>query len=183
VVRWLPAQSVRLFQPTAVLGEYAVERRDQRLASAGVDRKFAERLAAIDQIRPTQRSLRVGWLFVAGQTPAGERRAHRVFHPLVTVPVRIERALPLWVGTLADVDDLLPPVPGLFDLVILDEASSTRNVGIECEVHPDGPEAHIERHLALRRSGWDLAGAHRSRWGERPGELTVDLLHRLRSHV
>lgn len=58
---------------------------------------------------------------------------------------------------------------------------STRNVGIECEVHPEGPDAHIERHLALRRAGWDLVGAHRSRWGERPGELAVDLLHRLRS--
>jgi hypothetical protein len=33
------------------------------------------------------------------------------------------RALPLWIGTAADTGDLLPPVPGLFDLVILDEAS------------------------------------------------------------
>jgi hypothetical protein len=33
------------------------------------------------------------------------------------------RALPLWVGTAADVEDLLPPVPGMFDLVILDEAA------------------------------------------------------------
>jgi hypothetical protein len=32
-------------------------------------------------------------------------------------------ALPLWVGTLADIDDLLPPVAGLFDLLVLDEAS------------------------------------------------------------
>jgi hypothetical protein len=32
-------------------------------------------------------------------------------------------ALPLWVGTLRDVEDLLPRTPGLFDLVILDEAS------------------------------------------------------------
>lgn len=32
-------------------------------------------------------------------------------------------ALPLWIGTLADIDDLLPAHPGLFDLVILDEAS------------------------------------------------------------
>ncbi|MEJ7845701.1 MAG: ATP-binding protein [Acidimicrobiales bacterium] len=32
-------------------------------------------------------------------------------------------ALPLWVGTLRDVDDLLPAVAGLFDLVLLDEAS------------------------------------------------------------
>ncbi|GAA1789828.1 ATP-binding domain-containing protein [Planosporangium flavigriseum] len=33
------------------------------------------------------------------------------------------RALPLWVGTVTDVEDLLPPVPGMFDLVILDEAA------------------------------------------------------------
>jgi AAA domain len=33
------------------------------------------------------------------------------------------RALPLWVGTVTDVEDLLPPMPGLFDLVILDEAA------------------------------------------------------------
>jgi hypothetical protein len=33
------------------------------------------------------------------------------------------RALPLWVGTVTDVEDLLPPRAGLFDLVILDEAS------------------------------------------------------------
>ncbi|MEY2398858.1 MAG: hypothetical protein QOJ00_2032 [Actinomycetota bacterium] len=34
------------------------------------------------------------------------------------------RALPLWIGTLGDVDDLLPVQPGFFDLVILDEAAS-----------------------------------------------------------
>ncbi|MDZ7732648.1 MAG: AAA domain-containing protein [Acidimicrobiia bacterium] len=33
------------------------------------------------------------------------------------------RALPLWVGTLKDVDHLLPATPGMFDLVLLDEAS------------------------------------------------------------
>jgi hypothetical protein len=33
------------------------------------------------------------------------------------------QALPLWVGTVTDVEDLLPAVPGLFDLVILDEAA------------------------------------------------------------
>jgi hypothetical protein len=32
------------------------------------------------------------------------------------------RALPLWIGTVTDVEDLLPPEPGLFDVVILDEA-------------------------------------------------------------
>lgn len=33
------------------------------------------------------------------------------------------QALPLWIGTVTDTEDLLPPVPGLFDLAILDEAS------------------------------------------------------------
>ena len=37
---------------------------------------------------------------------------------------RLSHALPLWIGTLPDIDDLLPPVPALFDLIILDEASS-----------------------------------------------------------
>lgn len=32
-------------------------------------------------------------------------------------------ALPLWVGTLSDVEDLLPPVSGLFDVIVIDEAS------------------------------------------------------------
>ncbi|GIE74660.1 hypothetical protein Aph02nite_06100 [Actinoplanes philippinensis] len=33
------------------------------------------------------------------------------------------RALPLWIGTVTDVEDLLPAAPGLFDLVVIDEAS------------------------------------------------------------
>ncbi|GAB3997490.1 hypothetical protein GCM10029992_20510 [Glycomyces albus] len=32
-------------------------------------------------------------------------------------------AMPLWVGTVGDVEELLPPRAGMFDLVILDEAS------------------------------------------------------------
>jgi hypothetical protein len=38
-------------------------------------------------------------------------------------------ALPLWLGTLRDIEDLLPPYPGLFDLVILDEASQIDQLG------------------------------------------------------
>jgi len=37
---------------------------------------------------------------------------------------RLTHALPLWIGTLGDVDDLLPPTPALFDLVVVDEAAS-----------------------------------------------------------
>jgi len=50
-----------------------------------------------------------------------------------------------------------------------------RSVGLECGVHPEGPDAHIERHLALRRAGWDLVDAYRSRWDGRGTELVVTL--------
>lgn len=36
--------------------------------------------------------------------------------------------LPLWIGTLGQIDDTLPAIPGLFDLVIFDEASQIEQV-------------------------------------------------------
>ena len=41
-------------------------------------------------------------------------------------------------------------------------------VGVECLIHPDGPAAHIERHLALRRAGWEILDAFESRFLARP---------------
>ena len=38
-------------------------------------------------------------------------------------PDALTRAAPLWVGSVRDVDEVLPAVAGLFDLVILDEAA------------------------------------------------------------
>jgi hypothetical protein len=38
-------------------------------------------------------------------------------------PGELTSAAPLWLGTLTDIEDVLPAAPALFDLVILDEAS------------------------------------------------------------
>jgi hypothetical protein len=38
-------------------------------------------------------------------------------------PTDLVHALPIWIGTLQDIEDLLPAVPALFDVVLLDEAS------------------------------------------------------------
>ena len=38
-------------------------------------------------------------------------------------PVALTNAAPLWVGSVRDVDEVLPAVPGLFDVVIFDEAA------------------------------------------------------------
>ncbi|MCL5459689.1 hypothetical protein M3M33_13725, partial [Loigolactobacillus coryniformis] len=53
---------------------------------------------------------------------------------------------------------------------------------VECEVHPDGPEAHVERRLALLRSDWAVIDAFASRWRSRPGAVVLDLLERLDGH-
>ncbi|MEU4622734.1 AAA domain-containing protein [Actinoplanes sp. NPDC023801] len=52
---------------------------------------------------------------------AGRNRRRELLARLDAPP--LVRALPLWIGTVADVEDLLPAAPGLFDLVVIDEAS------------------------------------------------------------
>ncbi|GAA4601061.1 hypothetical protein GCM10023107_55320 [Actinoplanes octamycinicus] len=52
---------------------------------------------------------------------AGRNRRRELLARMAAAP--LVRALPLWIGTVADVEDLLPPEPGLFDLVVIDEAS------------------------------------------------------------
>ncbi|HWS33548.1 MAG TPA: DEAD/DEAH box helicase, partial [Actinoplanes sp.] len=57
---------------------------------------------------------------------AGRNRRRELLARLDAAP--LVRALPLWIGTVADVEDLLPAAPGLFDLVVIDEASHVDQV-------------------------------------------------------
>ena len=52
---------------------------------------------------------------------AGRRQRRQLLHTIDGQA--LVSVLPLWVGTVRDANDLLPPRPGLFDLVVLDEAS------------------------------------------------------------
>jgi hypothetical protein len=52
---------------------------------------------------------------------AGRRQRRRLLRDIDGTA--IVAALPLWIGTLRDIEDLLPDTAGLFDLVVLDEAS------------------------------------------------------------
>ena len=64
----------------------------------------------------------------------------------------------------------------LDDAVTHDGATAGRRpAGIVCGVHPDGPDAHVERHLALLAQGWDLFEAFETRWSDRMGALGVEL--------
>ena len=51
----------------------------------------------------------------------------------------------------------------------------TDAVALICGVHPDGAQAHIDRHLDLVRNGWTVREVFESRWGDRLAELSIDL--------
>jgi hypothetical protein len=78
-------------------------------------------------------------------------------------PRHMTTAAPLWVGTLTDIEDVLPAVAGLFDLVILDEASQIEQTraapallrGTRALVVGD---PHQLRHVSFR-SDADIQGA------------------------
>ena len=62
---------------------------------------------------------------------------------------------------------------------VVDVCAPPGDTAVECGVHPSGPAAHVDRHLALVRSGWHVLEAFPSRWSQRRGELVVSLLDRL----
>lgn len=90
--RWLPMHAVSLFASAVNRGEVSIIYPPEMFA-VEIDSYLGERLAAVDQLRFAQRSLRVGWLFVAGRTKAAGGRSTRVFTPLVTVPVKVDRLM------------------------------------------------------------------------------------------
>jgi hypothetical protein len=73
---------------------------DPRTLDASARRSLGELIAALRAGRGRRRDL-------LGQLRAGD----------------LTHAAPLWIGTLSEIEDVLPANPGLFDLVILDEAS------------------------------------------------------------
>ena len=60
----------------------------------------------------------------------------------------------------------------MIDAVLLDAATPT---AVITGVHPDGPDAHIDRHLALRRRGWHIHEVFESRWSDQVALLAVQL--------
>ena len=41
--------------------------------------------------------------------------------------------------------------------------------------HVDGADAHMDRAMMLRRSGWRTADAYQSMWGNNPGQFAIEL--------
>jgi hypothetical protein len=137
-----------------------------------VERSFAERLASVDQ-RPEQRSLRVGWLFVAGRMKDESARVRRVFHPLVTVPVRIDRR-PGWGAAR-----LLPAGDVEVSELIEDQQERYRLEG-QIQFGGGALDGMSDAKIPPTRAGWQPHETFPSRWSERRGELVVELLRQIK---
>ena len=91
--RWLSARSVRIFDNEPHRPEYlGPSDVVVRTLTADVDKQFAEQLASVDQLRGGGSSLKVGWLWWWAAPRPWTDVAGVVFHPLVTVPVRVTHA-------------------------------------------------------------------------------------------
>lgn len=77
-------------------------------------------------------------------------------------------------GRLDDVAVAAPYVSGRhrIDLCLVGDGA---HLGVEVVPHPDGPHAHVRRHVELAGAGWPLVTALEAQWGDRPAELAVRL--------
>lgn len=95
-------------------------------ALAAADRRAAAALGDAMRTRARRRLRTSGDAREAAASLSGALRASRSRRRelLRRLDARaLVSALPLWVGTLSDIEHILPAVPGLFDLVLLDEGS------------------------------------------------------------
>lgn len=108
----------------STMGGVTIDGLWDRLVAANdrVRAAVGERAAAHDRLPAsrTNASRRAVSALLAGLR-AG--RGHRRTLLAEIGPEAMTRTLPLWVGNLSDIEDILPSLPAMFDLVVLDEAS------------------------------------------------------------
>ena len=68
-----------------------------------------------------------------------------------------------------------PTGPHVIDLVLGGDGDGDGALGVLFGVHPAGPDAHVERHLQLRRAGWQVREVFNTKWADRRAELTIEL--------
>lgn len=82
---------------------------------------LANRHAVAQRSSPRRQSQAVTLLGTALRSGPSQRR--RKLQSMA--PETITEAIPLWIGTLGEIGSYLPLAPGMFDLIIIDEASHT----------------------------------------------------------
>ncbi|HSH59698.1 MAG TPA: DEAD/DEAH box helicase, partial [Acidimicrobiales bacterium] len=128
-----------------------------------------KRLVFVHSADPPSGGLLAEFLAQADQPPGRPKPANRVDEWPAGIAVELECAgVPVLAG--------YPSGRHVVDVCVGD---GKRFFAVECCVHAERPDAHIERHLSLSRMGWDFLEAYPSRWGDRRGELVVELHRRL----
>lgn len=131
-----------------------------------------KRLVIVHSADPPPGGLMAEFLAQADAPPGRPKPADRVGEWPTGIASELESAgLPAMAG--------YPSGRHLVDVCVGD---AWRYFAVECCVHPQGPEAHIDRHLSLSRAGWRFLEAYRTRWGNRRGELIVELHRRVADH-
>lgn len=105
--------------------ELAPVRRDLDQARAALRAAVGHRLD-VETVGAPNRDGRRAVAGLAAALRAGPARRSELLARLDAAA--LTAALPLWVGTVREVEQLLPQAPGMFDLVVLDEASQLDQV-------------------------------------------------------
>ncbi len=157
---WLPLRCVDLLgtdrppvEQLTLQPQRTATRLEALQPTVPIDRELADRLAALDQVRPDVDVLRLGWLWVAGTT-AGPDGPQPVLHPLVTTTVRARRGLPASLVRIGDVE--LSP---LIDDPDIGLAHIPLGGGAFDALGPAAPQALLDRMPKLTRFALDAAAA------------------------
>jgi len=172
-----PVEMERLELRCGTVGEFQGIERDVIVVSCGLHAANLHLLAPIEE--PTAfnvmvtRAIRDVWIvssLAPADLPDGLLRSYLEWSHAPPPPFPPQQAESGWRGEVArdlqasgDVRVVIGYPVGVHtvDLAI---GTGVRAFGVETTLHPDGVAAHIERHLTLRRAGWELVDAFAGEW-------------------
>jgi hypothetical protein len=153
--RWVDVNAVNTFMATGVTAANTPGSR-LPLPPVHIERAYAEELAKLSQLRG---SVRLGWLFAAGQFVGANGRKQKVFEPLVSARVRVVRQpiVPPAIERIGDphLTELVRDVDARHDL----EARMVYGGGGLTTPSIEAPKALLERMPRLQAFARDLARA------------------------
>lgn len=188
---FVPVEMERLELRCGTIGSFQGIERDVVVISAGIHEGNLGLLPTIEE--PTAfnvmitRAVRDVWIvssLAPTELPPGLLREYLEWSHDPPPPFPPQRPESGWRGDLArdlhangDVRVVTGYPVGVHS-VDLAVGTGVRSFGIETCLHPDGVDAHIARHLTLRRAGWELVDAFEAEWTGRREERVAWLAAR-----
>ena len=142
-------------------------------------RDLALRVGTVHSFQGGERDVVVASLGLAESDSAGRRRflEHpNLFNVMVTRARRrmiVVTSLPL--GTAGLTGEYLRHASEPLPPLARHDGEGDGARLLECRVHPDGIDAHLERRLTLMRLGWTIVDAFPSRWERNAARAALEL--------